>query len=156
MDDTLIRILKKEASASHMCEEYRTALAGASSPEEAIALYKKCINWALENGYPTLEVLRKYFSGYQSEGVYVGQEFSGEVLTDLSVYVFHDCKGFIRTGLNVARKIIPMLYFANGCDMTIIGTGPEVGMPSIVPIHVFGDNRIDAVDSKAVVFNRRK
>ena len=133
-----------------MCEENRTALGQVSSKEEAIALYIKTIDWALEEDYPGLGVIRKYFRDCEGQGIYIDKDFSGETLIDLPVYVFHNCRGTIRVGLNREKRIIPMLYFANGCDMTIISSN-NLGLRSRVPLYVFGDNTVIAEKSEDLI-----
>lgn len=121
-----------------MCQENRDALSSIGSIEDAVSLYKKTIDWALEEGYPNFATLQKYFSDCENLGVFVGREFHGEVLSDQQVYVFHKCTGTIRVGLNVEKRIIPMLYFANGCDMSV---KPSFVHGNVrVPLYVFGDN----------------
>jgi hypothetical protein len=140
------RQLRREASAHHMCAENRSALENISDKGEAIALYKKTIDWALEEGYPCMETLRSEFSGCEAYGIFVDKVFHGERLDDQQVYVFHNCSGTIRTGLNVQKRIIPMLYFANGCNMDvkpISETAPKVR----VPLYIFGPNRVNAEQS---------
>lgn len=130
-----------------MCAENRDALEGVESKEEAIELYKKTIDWALEEGYPSIETLRKFFSDCQDYGIYIDCRFNGDILNQHQVYVFHNCSGTIRTGLNLGKRIIPMLYFANGCDMDIKGIQNSV-MQVRVPLYVFGVNRIGAEQSE--------
>lgn len=141
MNQTLIGQLRREASAHHMCEENRRALMGVENISDAIALYKKTIDWALEEGYPRIDTLRKYFSNCEEYGVFIDKHFNGENLIDQQVYVFHNCTGTIRTGLNLDKKIIPMLYFANGCNMNI-ESYLETGSQIIVPLYIFGQNVI--------------
>ena len=141
--------LRRLASAHHMCAENRTALEGVEDKHEAIALYKKTIDWALEEGYPDLRFLRNQFSDCEVDGVFVDKHFSGEILNDHEVYVFHHCTGTIRTGLNLSRRLIPMLYFANDCDMSIQGI-PGSAMQVRVPLYIFGQNRISAEQSEDI------
>lgn len=133
-----------------MCEENRTALEKIESKADAIYLYKKTIDWALEEGYPRMDTLRRFFSDCASEGVFIDREFHGEVLKDHQVYVFHNCSGYIRTGLNVEKQIVPMLYFANGCDMKV-SSSDNLGIATRVPIYIFGTNRISAENSEDIV-----
>ena len=135
------RQLRREASIHHMCEENRFALEAVENKEEAIALYIRTIDWALEEGYPALRTLRESFSDCEKEGIFIDHEFHGEVLDSLPTYIFHNCKGIIRTGLNLQEQIIPMLYFANDCDMEIRGTG-KIDPPARVPLYVFGYNNV--------------
>lgn len=150
MNDNWKMQLRREASAHHMCAENRRALEAAESKKEAIRLYKKTIDWALEEGFPAFDTLRNYFSDCGDYGIYVGKHFHGEALMDHKVYVFHNCTGVIRTGLNVKAKIIPMLYFANDCSMTVKPAGPTQ-MEVRVPLYVFGENRIIAENSEDIV-----
>jgi len=150
MDDQWKRQLRREASVHHMCGENRTALEGVDTLNEAISLYKKTIDWALEEGYPNMGTLRRYFSHCDEFGVYIDKEFHGEVLTQQQVYVFHNCTGTIRTGLNVGKAIIPMLYFANGCDMNVRGI-PGSNTQARVPLYVFGDNRVAGEQSDDII-----
>ena len=143
------RQLRKEASLHHMCEENRSALEAADSKAAAIRLYKKTIDWALEEGYPDIATLREHFADCGGFGIYVDKEFHGEILDEHQVYVFHNCSGTIRTGLNVEKRIIPMMYFANGCDMDVRGIRGS-GRSVRVPLYVFGQNRISAEQSEDI------
>ena len=150
MDKQWKRQLRREASVHHMCAENRSALEGADTMSSAIELYKKTIDWALEEGYPNLGTLRRYFSDCGEFGIYVDKEFHGEVLTQHQVYVFHNCTGTIRTGLNISQKIIPMLYFANGCDMIVRGI-PGSETQARVPLYVFGENCVSGEQSDDII-----
>lgn len=143
MDSQWKRQLRHEASVHHMCAENRVALEEVESKEKAIELYKRTIDWALEEGYPSLSTLRRDFSDCGDFGIFIDKHFEGEILRDHSVYVFHNCSGTIRTGLNIEKKIIPMLYFANGCDMDVKGI-PNSSSQVRVPLYIFGINRIGA------------
>lgn len=134
-----------------MCADNRAYLSACETKEDAIRLYKQTIDWALEEGYPDLDFLRKEFSDQQSQGIYIDHNFEGDILNEHQVYVFHNCKGTIRVGLNIAKKIIPMCYFANNCDMAILGIENEYGfMPDRVPLYIFGENKIDATNSNSI------
>lgn len=149
MKELWLNILRRQASSHHMCEENRRALESVEDKAGAISLYKKTIDWALEEGYPDLETLRRHFSDCELFGIYVDKEFHGEQLTGHQVYVFHNCSGTIRTGLNVEKRIIPMMYFANGCDMDVRGIKGS-GRSVRVPLYVFGQNRIGAEQSEDI------
>lgn len=144
----LKRLLRREASSHHMCEENRLALDSVETKAEAISLYKKTIDWALEEGYPSIPTLRRYFSDCEEYGIFVDKIFHGELLDEHQVYVFHNCRGQIRTGLNLQKQIIPMLYFANGCEMSVVGSGESVR----VPLYVFGTNDILAEKGDGLEF----
>ena len=150
MDAQWKRQLRREASVHHMCAENRSALDGIDNKADAIALYKKTIDWALEEGYPTIFTLRKDFSDCEVYGIFIDKHFDGEILNDHQVYVFHNCSGTIRTGLNLSKRIIPMLYFANGCDMNIRGIRGSA-MQVRVPLYVFGENRVAGEQSDDIL-----
>lgn len=150
MENEWKKLLRRKATASHMCEENRTALGQVETKADAIALYIQTIDWALEEDYPGLNVIRRYFQDCEQYGIFVDKTFSGETLIDLPVYVFHNCKGSIRVGLNTSKRIIPMLYFANGCDMTITSSN-TLGLRSRVPLYVFGDNTVIAESSEDII-----
>ena len=150
MDAQWKRQLRREASVHHMCAENRSALEGISTKEDAIVLYKKTINWALEEGYPNINTLRRDFSDCEDYGIYIDKEFHGELLDKHQVYVFHNCAGTIRTGLNIKERIIPMMYFANGCEMTVRGIRGS-GTGARVPLCAFGENRVIGEESEDIV-----
>lgn len=138
-----------------MCLENREALNSVDSLSDAVSLYKKTIDWALEEGYPNFGTLQRFFSGCEDFGIFVNKEFHGEFLNAQEVYVFHHCSGSIRVGLNKGLRIIPMLYFANGCDMSVKPGGPS-NLSIRVPLYIFGDNVIRASSSGDVVFKTYK
>lgn len=150
MDQEWKKQLRRQASEHHMCKENRDALEETTSRADAICLYKKTIDWALEEGFPNLETLRECFSDCEMNGIYIDKHFDGEVLDAHQVYVFHNCTGVIRTGLNVQKRIIPMLYFANGCDMRV-ECAHRYGISTMVPLYVFGRNSIAGESSEDMV-----
>ena len=127
--------------AHKVCDEYSELTSRAKNKIDALALYKRGIDWCLENDSPSVNLLRKYSQECAYNGIYIDREFNGELLVDQPVYVFHHCSGSIRVGLNLEKRIIPMLYFANGCDMVIVGDSPAHVR---VPLYVFGQNHITA------------
>lgn len=135
------------ARKHRMCADNRAYLNACETKEDAIRIYKQTIDWALEEGYPDLDFLRKEFSHQESQGLYIDHHFEGDILNEQQVYVFHNCTGTIRVGLNLAKKIIPMCYFANNCDMTILGIENDNSLPDRVPLYIFGENRINARNS---------
>lgn len=115
-------------------------------------------DWCLERNFPSLECLRNNFSSLGDLGIYVGKTFSGELLNEHQVYIFHNCKGNIRVGLNEKKRLIPMLYLANACRLRIIGTGRIASreLTTVVPVYSFGPNDISARNNKYVTFNHIK
>lgn len=143
--------LQRLARLHRMCADNRAYLSACETKEDAIRLYKQTIDWALEEGYPDLDFLRKEFSDQQLQGLYIDHNFEGDILNEHQAYVFHHCTGTIRVGLNLAKKIIPMCYFANNCDMTILGIETENGfLPDRVPLYIFGENNINATNSNSI------
>lgn len=76
-------------------------------------------DWSIERGFPSLELLRREFSDIENKGVFVGKTFDGEVFDKLQTYIFHDCKGTICVAMDYVGAVIPMLYFANGCNIRV-------------------------------------
>lgn len=130
----------REASEHHICAEYAELMARAKSKHSIIDIYKRGVDWALENQVPSLPLLRREGLGFEDAGLYIDHAFSGDILTDQPVYIFHHCTGEIRVGLNIEKGIIPMLYFANGCDMEVSGLKSLSQIK--VPIYIFGENRV--------------
>lgn len=143
--------LQRLAREKGMCADNRAYLNACETKEDAMRIYKQTIDWALEVEYPDLDFLRKEFNDCENNGLYIDHHFDGDILNEQQVYVFHNCTGTIRVGLNLAKKIIPMCYFANNCDMTILGIETEEGfLPDRVPLYIFGENNINASNSNSM------
>ncbi|MCM1295792.1 MAG: hypothetical protein NC311_09650 [Muribaculaceae bacterium] len=125
--------------------------------EELVGYYIQNPDWCLERDYPTLDFLRENFSDIEDKGIYIDKTFHGEILNDRQAYIFHNCKGTIKVGLNVEMAIIPMLYVANNCRLRIIGIGEckpnRYVKRAEVPVYVFGENDLSAKDNLYVKFN---
>lgn len=143
--------LMSDARRGGICAEGYGLMRGYDR-DELIAYYLKCPDWCMERGFPGLDILRSEFSDIEDKGVYVGKTFNGEVFSDKQVYIFHDCKGQIRVGWDEYGAVIPMLYFANGCDIEIIGDGHFNPFPIQVPVYSFGENWIEAISDTEVIF----
>ena len=135
-------LLIKEAKEYNMCTENFKALYHTTFKDEAVRLYKKTINWALEREFPSLDVLRQDFSDMEDEGLFIDKNFKGDILMDKQYYVFHNCKGTIKVGLNKGKKIIPVLYIANGCELNIEGIEINSPIPLSINIISYGDNKV--------------
>ena len=133
--------------AHKVCSEYEGLLSRAESKVSALSLYKRGIDWCLENNSPDINLLREYKADCEANGIFIDKHFDGELLNDSIVYVFHNCTGTVRTGLNLEKRIIPMMYFANGCKMTVVGESP---MFVRIPFYVFGSNEVVADPSGAI------
>lgn len=138
-----------------ICNEGYRKMRRFQTKEEMVAYYLANPDWCMERNFPSLAMLREHFADVRDMGVFVDHTFHGELLNDLQTYIFHNCKGTIKVGLNVDKAIIPMLYLANGCRLRIVGVG-DVVLPrevrTKVPLYIFGDNRISARDNEHVVF----
>ena len=152
--DDLIRT----AHAKGICADgYRQMLESADI-DALIEYYTAQPDWCLERNFPDLETLREHFANAGNKGVFVDKTFHGELLNDRQAYVFHNCKGTIKVNLNVEKSIIPMFYFANGCDMTVefkqLPSLPGIKkIPFIkVPIYSFGKNDVVADCNENVAF----
>lgn len=142
--------LMQEARDNGIClEGYETMRS--CSRSEMIDYYIQNPDWCLERNFPDLHTLETHFSDLSHKGIYVNHTFHGEVLDDLQTYIFHNCKGRIRVRLNTEKKLIPMLYFANDCDMVI-----ECDDNISVPLYIFGDNSIAINNSQAFKFYKHK
>ena len=137
--------LMRDARSGGICAE-GYCLMRCYDRDELIAYYLKCPDWCMERGFPSLDILRSEFSDCEDKGVYVGKTFDGEVFSDKQVYIFHDCKGTIKVAMDYDNAVIPMLYFANGCNMTISCNQPN-NPPIRVPLYVTdeGDNSVDYI-----------
>jgi hypothetical protein len=155
MEQDWKRQLRREASAHGMCRENRDALDRIEDKGSAISLYKKTIDWALEEGYPNFGTIQRDFADCEQYGVFVNRDFHGELLNEQRVYVFHHCTGTVRVGLNADKRIIPMLYFANNCDMTLKSGGASIADVR-VPLYIFGNNLIKHDGNGNVVFHEYK
>lgn len=141
------------AQAKGICDGGMQRLLASPDVNDMINYYVENPDWCLERDFPSLQTLRDHIPDLTKKGVYVDHAFHGEVLNDLQTYIFHNCKGTIKVGLNVDKAIIPMLYVANGCRLRIVGTG-EVApkKPSEVPIYIFGKNDLSARNNKFVTY----
>ncbi len=147
-----------EATAKNVCSEYRGLMERCDKIEDIFELYKRGVDWSLENDAPSLLLLREFKDECEKNGIFLDRHFNGEVLNSESTYIFHNCSGRIRTGLNVSKRVIPMLYFANGCNMTIEASS-SLNMKTRVPLYIYGDNSIVAEQSgeiECILYKRVK
>lgn len=127
----------------------------ASDVDGLIDYYIKTIDWSLENAYPPLPLLRAHFNDIGHKGVYVDREFHGEEFASKQAYVFHHCKGVIHVAMDYDNAIIPMLYFANGCDIEVRCVQRKEGLPPLkVPLYITDgqDNDIRCQNNDLCVF----
>lgn len=120
-----------------------------------IDYYVQNPDWCIERGFPSLKLLRREFSDIGDKGVFVGKTFDGEVFDKLQTYIFHGCKGTIRVAMDYDNAVIPMLYFANGCNITVScvqKNNPRI----IIPIYETEEwaNVVNFVESEGCEFKR--
>ena len=139
-----------------MCNENIELLKSCTTKEDAILLYKKTIDWALEKNYPSINFLRNEFGDYEKQGIFVDKVFNGELLNEHQCYVFHNCSGEIKVDLNIDKSIIPMLYFANNCNMVIERSDMPHTLPIKVPLYIFGENKILAESNDDIIFRKHQ
>jgi hypothetical protein len=133
------------ARVKGICADGLKELHHASELSEMIDYYITNPDWCMERDFPDIDTLRAEFSDIEDKGVFVDKVFNGELLNDRQVYIFHNCTGVIKVALNVEKAIAPMLYFANGCRLKIVGTGDaKPRVLATVPLYIFGDNKIVA------------
>lgn len=139
--------LMEDARAKGICAEGYGLMRGYDR-DGLIGYYVANPDWCMERGFPSLRLLRREFSDIEDKGVYVGKTFDGEVFDKLQTYVFHDCKGTIKVAMDYDNAVIPMLYFANGCDMRV--ECEQSNTPAInVPLYVVMDGKTKVVGARS-------
>lgn len=153
---TLKEELIERARAKSICQPgYKRMLE--SDIDSLVDYYIETPDWCLTHNFPDFATIKDHFTGFESKGVFVGKTFHGELLNDLQAYIFHNCKGTIKVGLNVDKAIIPMLYLANGCRLHIVGVGEaKPKKPSEIPVYTFGHNDVSARSNMYVKFTHYK
>lgn len=140
-----------------MCEDKRYAIEQMRTTSDAAALYLGSLEWALGENYPTLDELRKNFGSRELEtyGIFIDREFRGERFYGKQKYVFHNCRGIICTGLNTELQLIPMLYFANGCNLEVKHF-EHYSSPVHIPLYIYGNSLVHAEVSEDIVCDTHK
>lgn len=122
--------------------------------EELIGYYVANPDWSIERGFPSLELLRREFSDIENKGVFVSKTFDGETFDKLQAYIFHDCKGTIKVAMDYDNAVIPMLYFANGCNIRV--ECEQKNDPAInVPLYIAEDCKVTGAITDNCVFKRK-
>jgi hypothetical protein len=118
------------------------------SMEELVDYYIENLDWGMEHRFPSLELLRREFSDIEDKGVYIGKSFNGETFAELQTYIFHNCSGTINVAMDYENAVMPMLYFANGCNITV-NCEQKNNPPIVVPIYMTEEahNRVNPTDS---------
>ena len=147
--------LLRQARLESMCTENIDTLRVCETKADAVALYKKTIDWALEKNYPPVNFIRNEFGDCEDLGIFVDKTFYGEILNEHQCYVFHNCRGHITVDINIEKRIIPMLYFANGCHLRITRAETLQSSHIKVPLYIYGENTIITKDTGNITFTRK-
>ena len=150
--DFLKEKLINVARAKGICAEGHRQMLASAGVGDMVDYYVANPDWCLERSFPDMRTLREHFADMGGKGVFVDRIFHGERLDELQAYVFHNCRGTVKVGLNVERGSAPMLYLANGCRLHVVGDGPIAKEPTQIPIYVFGRNDLSARDNRRVRF----
>lgn len=151
-------LIMSQAREKGICLDGFSALRSISTKEALVGYYVQNPDWCMERDFPSLQMLASEFSDCENKGVFVCKTFHGEVLNDRQAYIFHNCKGTIKVGLNIDKAIIPMLYIGNGCRLRIIGVGDTIPVRghTEVPLYIFGKNDLSARNNAYVNFIQYK
>ena len=145
--------LMNDARRGGICAEGYGQMRGYDR-EGLIDYYVQNPDWCMERGFPSLELLRREFSDIEEKGVFVSKTFDGEVFDKLQTYIFHDCKGTIRVAMDYGNAVIPMLYFANGCNIRV--ECEQKNDPAInVPLYIAEDCKVVGARTDNCVFRRK-
>lgn len=138
-----------EAARKGICKQYTGLLERCDTLSDFLQLYRRGADWALEHDVPSLALLRRYKDGLDLHGVFIDATFDGDTLWDRQVYILRNCKGTIRTGLNVGKRISPIFYIADGSDITIeSANGDYLTHPIMIPIWLYGESSVTCSDEK--------
>lgn len=119
-----------------------------STIDDAVGYYVQNPNWGIERNFPTLEFIAENFADCEDMGVFVNKQFKGEVLSGKQTYILHNCKGHVYVEMDYKKRIIPMLYLANGSRLSIRCNQQENKCSAIiVPIYVDESSQVKAKDN---------
>ena len=141
-----------DAEKAGVCGQYLELLERQKDLTNFLSLYRRGARWSLEHNVPRIDMLRQCTEErLDLHGIYIDRHFDGDIFWDRQVYIFHNCTGTIRTGLNLDRRIAPILYFANGCNMRIESANADcITTPVHIPIYVYNNSHIEAEDSAKI------
>lgn len=118
-----------------------------------INYYLMHVDWCVRRDFPVQRTLAQDFSDCEDKGVFIGRTFNGEVFDRLQTYVFHGCVGTISVAMDYDNAVIPMLYFANGCDITV--KCEQKNKPVItVPLYIAEDCKVVGAKTDNCTFKR--
>lgn len=149
----LKRLLMHEARERGICVDGYEEMRNCKDVDELLQYYVRTIDWSLENGFPTLNDIRTLFNrdALARNGIFIDRTFEGKTFSSQQAYVFHNCDGYINVAMDYENANIPMLYFANGCNIEVYCG--QRNTPAIkVPVYVFGDNNVTCYDNENAKF----
>lgn len=162
-DDWKDKLLEEYHNATegfYICRNdlYERALRLCNTKADVIKLYKRSINWCVGAGYPTLDYLRTYQNDQEEEGLFIDKVFNGETLSTQQEYIFHNCTGIVNVEMSYDRKRpnIPMLYFVQGCDMTITCNQDNGKYPIEIPLYIAEGNKVHITPTDGAIFKRSR
>lgn len=128
-------------SGRSLCDNYRNPLQRCDTAAQAIRLYKNCISWALQERYPTKDDLLAFApkETLAENGVFIDTVFNGERIDSHICCVFLNCCGWISTGLNLDKAIIPMLYLSEGSELEV---KVDEGLLNHVPVELYYSSKV--------------
>ena len=129
-----------DAARAGICRQYTGLLERCESLTDFLRLYRRGADWALENNVPSLDMLRRFSEErLDLHGIFIDRTFDGDVLWDRQVYILRNCKGTVRTGLNIEKRLSPIFYLSDGCDITFTSANAEHLVHVItVPVYTYG------------------
>ena len=138
MDNGTKQELMDGARAGGICADGFSRLRSLT-PDGLLDYYVQNPDWCMERNYPRLDFLREHSNDDRTRksGIFIDRHFSGKLFDDRLVYIFHHCTGLVRVALNVEKELIPMLYFANGCDITV-----RCYEHIRIPLYILGNNDV--------------
>lgn len=148
----LLDELKEAYASMNGCRDGYRELLSCATKEDLIAYYKRGYQWCLEHGVPDIDVIKREFPEYDDGNIFVGKRFNGETIK-VQTAILHNCTGMLNVEMDYEDAVIPMLYFANGCDIQVV-CRQKNEPPIKVPLYIFGENSIDAKDTEDIIFNR--
>ena len=144
-DDTLKEQLIADAMLGGICKQGLSEMQ-ADDLDALVDYYVRNPDWCMERNYPTLSFLRRMKAELgedflERHGVYIDREFTGQTMNSQAC-IFHHCTGLVNVEMDYGNAVIPMLYFANRCEMEI--ECRQRNNPRIqVPAYIFGYNIVD-------------
>lgn len=143
--------IRRQCTEKGICEIGVALVEKAKTDSDFIRYYKQQITGCLKAGFPDLRFMRKHRKMLSKNGIYVDAHFDCDVLRSMQTYVFYNCTGIIQVEMDTERCIIPNLYFAGGCDITVVCSQDNV-MPISVSLSVFGEDKVKCYDSTGAHF----